>query len=396
MCEVTWNTWESVSVVLMPIGMKASCIEALLSLVCFLLLSASLDCFPCSDDITLHWLKFLSALIHVSSHLHGSCALCVSLIASTSPFTSTSSSSLWSPCSSFCPSTSSSRMWWTNPLCNSAEDLGTLAENEPPTGYEPNDHFITEAYVEYTQESSTEQRFPNDFDYDDVTIGKTLLDACRRRADHSEEEGLSSCLSSSVSHDRTRRPVVCSTFDSQVSSVQETQRHNSESEQIRILLERQREQILADCQAEIRKHSFQADYEIRSIQKLNGTIESQKEEICRAHQGDERRRQDHTLFHEQLLKQNWDLREAHEKSLNEMEELKRFQGSTFDTIARINLSKIEILSLNSLARYRNHRLKSTVWTIREIFKMLNQYAVDILTLPVNQCLSLLIQFLVEC
>ena len=31
------------------------------------------------------------------------------------------------------------------------------------------------------------------------------------------------------------------------------------------------------------------------------------------------------------------LREAHEKSLNEMEELKRFQGSTFDTIARRKL-----------------------------------------------------------
>ena len=36
-------------------------------------------------------------------------------------------------------------------------------------------------------------------------------------------------------------------------------------------------------------------------------------------------------------RQNWDLREAHEKSLNEMEELKRFQGSTFDTIARRRL-----------------------------------------------------------
>ena len=36
--------------------------------------------------------------------------------------------------------------------------------------------------------------------------------------------------------------------------------------------------------------------------------------LCRAHQGDERRRQDHQLLHEQLLKQNWDLREAHEKS----------------------------------------------------------------------------------
>ena len=50
-------------------------------------------------------------------------------------------------------------MWWTNTLSNSAEDLGTLAENEPPTGYEPDDHFITEAYVEYTQESLVEQRF---------------------------------------------------------------------------------------------------------------------------------------------------------------------------------------------------------------------------------------------
>ena len=165
-----------------------------------------------------------------------------------------------------------------------------------------------------------EQRSPNDFDYDDVTIGKTLLDACRRRAGHSEEEGLSSCLSSSVSHDRTGRPVVCSL----VSSAQETQKHTSDSEQSRTLLERQREQILADCQA-------------RSIQKSNEMIESQKEEICRALQGDEQRRRDQQLLHEQLLKQNRDLREAHVKSLSEIEELKRFQGSTFDKIARRKL-----------------------------------------------------------
>ena len=96
-----------------------------------------------------------------------------------------------------------------NTLRTSAEDLGTLAEKDSSTGYEPNDHFTTEAYVEYTQESLGEQRFPDDFDYDDVTIGQTLLHACRRRADHSEEEGLSSCLSSSVSHDRTVKPCVC-------------------------------------------------------------------------------------------------------------------------------------------------------------------------------------------
>ena len=65
-------------------------------------------------------------------------------------------------------------MSWINTLRTSAEDLGTLAENEHPTGYEPNDHFTTEAYVEYTQESLSEQRFPDDFDYDDVTIGKAF------------------------------------------------------------------------------------------------------------------------------------------------------------------------------------------------------------------------------
>ena len=34
--------------------------------------------------------------------------------------------------------------------------------------------------------------------------------------------------------------------------------------------------------------------------------------------------------------------------------------------------------------------------MREIFKILNQYAVDNPALPVNQCLSHLIQVLVEC
>ena len=74
---------------------------------------------------------------------------------------------------------------------------------------------------------------------------------------------------------------------------------------------------------------IQADYDRRFIQKLNETIEPQKEEICRAHQEDERRRRDQQLLHAQLLQQNWELREAH-KSLKEMEELKKFQSSTFD------------------------------------------------------------------
>ena len=121
-------------------------------------------------------------------------------------------------------------------------------------------------------------------------------------------------------------------FNSQIPNVRENPRRSSESKQNRILLERQKEQILADCQAEIRKHEFQADYGRRSIEKLNEMIESQEGEICRAHQGDERLRRDHQLLHEQLLAQSRDLREAHDKSLNEIEELKKFQSSTFDTI----------------------------------------------------------------
>ena len=127
-------------------------------------------------------------------------------------------------------------------------------------------------------------------------------------------------VNSGKSHDRTERPIV--------ETGHEVQRQNSENEQIGTLLDRQREQILAVCQAETRKHEFQADYDRRSIQKLSETIESQQEDFHRA-QAEARRQQDHQLLHEQLLKQNWDLREAHEKSLNEMKELKRFQGSTF-------------------------------------------------------------------
>ena len=43
------------------------------------------------------------------------------------------------------------------------------------------------------------------------------------------------------------------------------------------------------------------------------------------------------FFHEQPSEQNRDLREAHIKSLYEMEELKRFQGSTFDEFSRRRL-----------------------------------------------------------
>ena len=125
----------------------------------------------------------------------------------------------------------------------------------------------------------------------------------------------------SVCHVTTGRPVS-NEFGSQISNVRENPCRDSENEQIRILLERQKEQILPDYRAEIQEHEFHADCDRRKIQKLNGVTESQRGEINRALAGDEQLRRDQQLLHEQFLEQNRELREAHEKSLNEMEELK--------------------------------------------------------------------------
>ena len=88
---------------------------------------------------------------------------------------------------------------------------------------------------------------------------------------------------------------------------------------------------------EIQKHEFQTDSDRRSIQELNGIIESQRREIDHTSAGDEQLRRDQLLLHEQLSEQNRDLREAHIKSLYEMEEVKRVQESRIDESSRRRL-----------------------------------------------------------
>ena len=168
-----------------------------------------------------------------------------------------------------------------------------------------------------------------DVELDDDIIGKALSSplfiqereepADRRQAYHSYEESLLPAQSF-FTHTSTARPVhELSSCQKQKSS------REMENERIRILLERQKEQIIADFRAEIQKHEFQADSD-RCIQELTGIIDSQRREIA----GDERLRRDQLLLHEQLSEQNRDLREAHVKGLREMKELKRVQGSRFD------------------------------------------------------------------
>ena len=84
---------------------------------------------------------------------------------------------------------------------------------------------------------------------------------------------------------------------------------NSSNAQIRTLLEEQRQTIIAEYREKVSHHELQA-----------------------AHAEEERR-----LLQGQLWRQKLEFREAHQQSLTEMEELRKFQSSTFDTIARRKL-----------------------------------------------------------
>ena len=140
-----------------------------------------------------------------------------------------------------------------------------------------------------------------DPDYDDATLEDMLHQAHRAQAYHSLREDLSVSLSSSSMSDRTGRPVG--------DRPGRPGEHRNSEAQIRTLPDNQKEQIFAECQARINQHEFQAA----------------------------RAEEDQQLLQRQLLQQNLELREAHQRSLTEMEELRKFQSSTFDTIARRKL-----------------------------------------------------------
>ena len=92
--------------------------------------------------------------------------------------------------------------------------MGFTDESFSHTGCEPKDYFLTGTYVEFNQESMTEQRFPEqrfseDVDFDDAAIGEMLFNAYREQVYHSLREGLSvGQSSSSMSQDRTGQAVV--------------------------------------------------------------------------------------------------------------------------------------------------------------------------------------------
>ena len=206
------------------------------------------------------------------------------------------------------------------------------------TGYEPNDTVSNGTVSNGTVSNElVDSQGPlayvtpsSDQDIDDTTLGKLLTEAHREYADYRSLEGVFVSQSSvSVASDRTGKPVGKSDIDhfsfgvrnaysahNQFPAITQTEKmvdrtgkpvgESSSSAQIRTLFDEQRQMIIAECCEKISHHELQAA----------------------------RAEQDRLILQEESCRQQKDFREVHQQNLTEMEELRKFQSSTFDTHAK--------------------------------------------------------------
>ena len=168
------------------------------------------------------------------------------------------------------------------------EEYGPVAIQIPLTGYEPKqlDNFdYSETYTAIFQNESVDMDTEPSYSFD-AGITTVLLrsgedTANLRQTYHSHEESLLPAQSF-FTRTSTRRPV--NEPGSDLCQKRKSSR-DMENERIRILLERQKEQILAEVRSEIQKHELQADSDRRSI-------DSQRMEIDHAITGCEQSRRD--------------------------------------------------------------------------------------------------------
>ena len=200
------------------------------------------------------------------------------------------------------------------------------------TGYEPN--LLTFGELNDSSVPFSFKIPSADQDVDDVTLGKMLTEAHRGQVDYCEPEGVSVSQSSSVVFDGSGQPdgerkvdqsgksgVTFHAISAHSNFSENTQtekmvdrsgqpdERNGSNAQIGTLLEEQRQTIIAEYREKVSHHELHA-----------------------VHAEEERR-----LLRGQLWRQKLEFREAHQQSRTEMEELRKFQSSTFDTIARRKL-----------------------------------------------------------
>ena len=282
-----------------------------------------------------------------------------------------------------------------NLLCSAAEESeDTLNSFQSPTGYEPS--FMTFSELNDSSGSFSFMIPSADQDVDDVTLGEMLTTAHRGQVDYCVPGGMSVSQVVVVCNVRWIRGNLMerewsinqenlmshfnvisahSNFSEDIQTVRMVDRSgkpddlNSSNAQIRTLLEEQRQTIIAEYREKVSHYELQA-----------------------AHAEEERR-----LLQGQLWRQKLEFREAHQQCLTEMEELLKFQSSTFDTIARRKLIEDQNTILELSGRVQELQNEINCMSNSKDFRgMLNQFAVEIPTLPVDQCHSHLIQYLKGC
>ena len=216
----------------------------------------------------------------------------------------------------------------------------------PLTGYEPNDTELNDTELNDTVPSkfldSQDLLFHVTPSLDqDITFGKLLAEVHRDYAYHRSPEGVFVSPSSmSVTSDTTVKLVEKSDIDqfcfsvrnmysahNQFPAITQTERmvdrtgkpveeitgiaeeRERSSAQIRTLFNEQRRTIIAECCEKVSHHELQAA----------------------------RAEQERKILQEELWRQQMDFREVHQPNLTEMEELQKFQSSTFDTLTRQKL-----------------------------------------------------------
>ena len=232
------------------------------------------------------------------------------------------------------------------------------------TGYEPNDTELNDTVSSKFNDSQGPLFYVTpswDQDMDDTTLGKLLAEVHREYADYRRPEGVFVSPSSmSVMVDRTGKPVEKSDIDqfcfgvrnaysahNQFSAITQAERmvdrteklvgeitgiaeeRDSSSAQIRTLFDEKRRTIMAECCEKVSHHELQAA----------------------------RAEQERKILQEELWRQQKDFREVHQQNLIEMEELRKFQSSTFDTLTRQKFIEDQNTIMELSGRLQNCKMK---------------------------------------
>ena len=315
----------------------------------------------CTHHIVAQGVARRVCMSHVHPHVITCLSVCCFLVLSSSSVSRASTFSTSSP--SWTSTPMLSRLPSIRPNAHPQnEEYCPVAIYNPLTGYEPNqldnqlDNFdYPETYAAIFQDEpvdmDTEPSYSCDAELDDELIGQALSSPLCIQ----EREEPANLRQTYHSHEESLLPAQ--SFFTRTSTEKTVHEHSScqkrkwsremENERIRILLERQKEQILAVVRSEIQKHELQAESDKRSIQELTGIIDSQRMEIDHTIAGCEQSKRDQLLHQEELSEPNRDLRETRIKSLHEMEELKRVQELQVDEFSRRRLIEHQV-TINEL------------------------------------------------